>query len=451
MILVGIGKAVHDESIAAWIDGKIKYKKIERDINSKHSKAPEWWFYQTLIDWGIKLKDIKRIYTTDSGKQDIRGPAKGKISNTGFINPNGTQTEVIVDHHLAHAWSHTEFKINYNAIVIDGKGSDNWTELTYVNDCIERSRMKIGQQYNAQACLEFRGYAGEFMGDAGKFMGLIPYKDHLKKFNEIMYQKVLSKFSKIKGFDNKQDQINVFYSGGCALNVDWNTRLDKKYKLKIQPHVYDGGLSIGCLRWALHDEGIHEFPISNFPYIQDDEAPSSDPTKETIDKVAEMLAQGKIVGWYQGHGEIGPRALGNRSILMDPSIKDGKDTMNKKIKKREEYRPYGATVLNQYNHLFFDYHTGPYMLMSSNVNIDNLPSITHVDGTCRQQVLSPEENKIYYDLIDKFREKTGLPLLLNTSLNLAGDPLPGKIEYAMKTFKESEMDAICIGNEIYTK
>ena len=164
-----------------------------------------------------------------------------------------------------------------------------------------------------------------------------------------------------------------------------------------------------------------------------------------------MLAQGKIVGWYQGHGEIGPRALGNRSILMDPSIKDGKDTMNKKIKKREEYRPYGATVLNQYNHLFFDYNTGPYMLMSSNVNIDNLPSITHVDGTCRQQVLSPEENKIYYDLIDKFREKTGLPLLLNTSLNLAGDPLPGKIEYAMKTFKESEMDAICIGNEIYTK
>jgi carbamoyltransferase len=89
--------------------------------------------------------------------------------------------------------------------------------------------------------------------------------------------------------------------------------------------------------------------------------------------------------------------------------------------------------------------------MASQVLSDEFPAITHVDNTCRQQVLSPRENDIYYDLINRFYDKTGIPFLLNTSLNIAGDPLPGRITHAMKVFLESEMDAICIGNEIHTK
>lgn len=441
MILVGIGGAKHDESIAAWIDGKIKYRKRERETNIKHASASNVWFFQTLLDWNINLKDIKRLYFTDKGRLRTRAPRDNMASEPIFSDEN--IVEVCIDHHLAHAWSHTDFQLGQNTVVIDGMGSNNNTEMSYYDDIINRTRKNIGVQYNCQASIEFRGHGGDYIDDAGKFMGLIPYHDHLKKFNDILFKRVHECF--------KPHTKNIIYSGGCALNVDWNTRLDKEFKLRIQPHVYDGGLSIGCLRWAMHDEGIKEFPVESFPYIQDDEAPSSDPTKETIDKVAEMLAQGKIVGWYQGHGEIGPRALGNRSILMDPSLKDGKDRMNEKVKKRESYRPYGATVINEYNHIYFNYNTGPYMLMASNVTTDLFPAITHVDGTCRQQVLSPEENPIYYDLIDTFNKKTGIPLLLNTSLNLGGKPLPGKIEYAMDTFKESEMDAICIGNEIYTK
>ena len=446
MILVGIGKANHDESIAAWIDGKVKYLKHERDSNIKHNQAPEKWYYETLLRWGINLKDIKRLYYTDSGRMGTRFPLNGKLSQTTYApapySPDNF-IEICVDHHLAHAWSHTEFNLKSNAVVIDGHGSDLNSEMTYYDGTITRSKNLIGIHYGYRAALELRGYSGEFLDDPGKFMGLVPYKENLKKFNEKMYNKVQAKF--------KDNQHNVIYSGGCAMNVDWNTRLDKIFKLKIQPHVYDGGLSIGCLRWALHDEGISDFPIENFPYIQDDEAPPSTPTAETLDKVAELLAQGKIVGWYQGHGEIGPRALGNRSILMDPSIKDGKNKLNLKVKKRESYRPYGATILNTHNDVFFDYNTGPYMLMASQVLSDEFPAITHVDNTCRQQVLSPRENDIYYDLINRFYDKTGIPFLLNTSLNIAGDPLPGRITHAMKVFLESEMDAICIGNEIHIK
>ena len=118
--------------------------------------------------------------------------------------------------------------------------------------------------------------------------------------------------------------------GGCALNLDWNRKLfDQGYEIDVEPHVYDGGLALGCLKWALNDLDI-EIKIDNFPYIQDDESPKKSATSETIEKVSELLSKGKIVGWYQGNGEVGPIALGNRSILMDPSIKNGKDFLNKK-------------------------------------------------------------------------------------------------------------------------
>tara|TARA_B000000557_G_scaffold224042_1_gene193472 strand:- start:2533 stop:3087 length:555 start_codon:yes stop_codon:yes gene_type:complete len=183
--------------------------------------------------------------------------------------------------------------------------------------------------------------------------------------------------------------------------------------------------------------------MGKFPYCQDDYAPE-EVTDKTIEQAAELLAQGKIVGWYQGHGEIGPRALGNRSILMDPTIKNGKDILNSRVKKREWWRPFGASVLKDKAADYFDIEDSPYMLYNAKVKQSGLDPITHVDGTCRHQTVTYESNPTYYKLISAFEKKTGCPILLNTSLNIGGKPIAGTPEDA----DVSGLDALIIGNQI---
>ncbi len=176
---------------------------------------------------------------------------------------------------------------------------------------------------------------------------------------------------------------------------------------------------------------------------------------KTIKKAAEALAKGKIVGWYQGHGEIGPRALGNRSILMCPKVKDGQRIINEKVKKREPYRPFGASVL--YNHVgeHFNWHgESKYMLFVTDMLQPNdFKAIAHVDNTCRIQTVSDKEPQFifYHKLIDEFRKLTGIPMLLNTSLNVDGKPIAGYMEDAKTVFNNSEMDVVVIGDEISYK
>jgi carbamoyltransferase len=166
--------------------------------------------------------------------------------------------------------------------------------------------------------------------------------------------------------------------------------------------------------------------------------------------VAEQLSKGKIVAWYQGNGEIGPRALGNRSLLMDPRIINGKDVINK-IKKRENYRPFGASVLEEYQDKFFDikWHDD-YMLYVSNVIVDQFPPITHIDGTCRIQTVK-ENNYYFRKLLLSFYDITGCPILLNTSFNMAGKPICSTIEEALNIFRNTDIDLLVIGNDVYEK
>lgn len=457
MIIVGLGKAIHDSSISAYINGEIKYAKYERDLNIKHGKAPEKWFWSKLIDWGVNLRDVDIIYETDTG--NFKKYNLARLPHYGADKWKLNDNHYIVDHHLAHLNAHTKWvnNSNKNGAVIDGLGSWNQTTLSIFDNKIERTMDWIGKDYSGVAHFyiqkEFKIKKtteglnsiiepGNSLDDNGKFMSLVPLHDDLIKWNNNMYERLKKHFKK-KG--------KIYYMGGCALNLDWNRKLyDDGFQVDIEPHVYDGGLSLGCLKWAMEDNGIR-FSLKNFPYIQDDESPDTSPTKETINKVSDLLGAGKIVGWYQGHGEIGPRALGNRSILMNPSVKNGKDILNNKVKKRENWRPYGATILKEENHKYFDFDSGPYMLFTAKCLFDQMDSIKHVDNTCRQQTLEYKNNNLYYDLIQSFFKKTGIPMLLNTSLNLGGYPIAGTINSAMECFKKSEMDAICIGNEIYLK
>ena len=156
-----------------------------------------------------------------------------------------------------------------------------------------------------------------------------------------------------------------------------------------------------------------------------------------------------MIGWYQGHGEIGPRALGNRSILMNPLIPDGKEKINK-IKNRENYRPFGASVLAEFKDEYFDLeYENPYMLFVGNSKNDS-NCITHVDGTCRVQTVK-DENSSFRLLLEEFYKLTECPILLNTSLNLAGKPIAGYIENAIELFETSEIDILFVGNKIRYK
>ena len=144
--------------------------------------------------------------------------------------------------------------------------------------------------------------------------------------------------------------------------------------------------------------------------------------------VAKLISEGNIVAIAQGRGEVGPRALGNRSILFDPRVKDGKDIVNG-VKNREWFRPFAGTVLKEYARDWFDMDRldeSPFMMYAVDVlseKKDQIPSIIHIDGTCRIQTVTSEQNKNYYDLISEFYKLTGVPILFNTSFNIAGDTM----------------------------
>ena len=162
--------------------------------------------------------------------------------------------------------------------------------------------------------------------------------------------------------------------------------------------------------------------------------------------VKQILNQ-QIVAIFQNSSEYGPRGLGNRSLLFDPRNKNGKDIVNK-IKKREWFRPFAGTVLLEYAHDWFDMGTikeSPYMSYAIPVKEEKksvIPAITHVDGTCRIQTVTQEQNKNFYELIKEFYKKTEVPILFNTSFNLAGEPLVETLDDARSTIERSDLEYI---------
>jgi carbamoyltransferase len=269
-------------------------------------------------------------------------------------------------------------------------------------------------------------------------------------FNQIWSDTILYIFKKYIPKDEK-----VIFSGGCAQNTVLNYRLKKEFpNLIVVPHCYDGGLSLGSLAYYLLKNDLPMPDIKNYPYIQSDIAPDTEPTDDTIKTVARMLSDGKIVGWYQGHGECGPRALGNRSILMNPSHRWGKKKINDKIKHREYWRPFSPSVLQEESSKWFTMKESKYMMYAAEVLEDKrelIPAVTHQDNTSRIQTVSKRDNKSFYNLLTQFYSLTEIPLLLNTSLNDNGLPIFGTPEQALKFFYSSKLDAICIGNKLYTK
>jgi carbamoyltransferase len=260
---------------------------------------------------------------------------------------------------------------------------------------------------------------------------------------------------------------NVVLAGGYGLNCVANYYLRKRFpdiNFYVDPVSHDGGTSIGLAKLAYFDYckekeiepkkekldtlylGIdRKFEIDQFAKFQGiSEDLKYDNTDVTPDQVAELIAEGNIVSIFQSRSEAGPRALGNRSIVYDPRVKDGKDIVNK-VKGREWFRPFAGSVLKEDAAEWFDLagmEESPFMMYAVDVQpgkLGDIPAITHVDNTCRVQTVSSEQNEHYYNLIKAFKDKTGCPVLFNTSFNLAGDPLVETLFDAIATLERSEL------------
>jgi len=165
--------------------------------------------------------------------------------------------------------------------------------------------------------------------------------------------------------------------------------------------------------------------------------------------VVDALCEGKVVGWFQGRMEFGARALGNRSLLADPRRSDMRDIINLKIKFREKFRPFAPSILEERVSEYFELNTSvPFMEKVLNVRPEKreqIPAVTHVDGTGRLQTVNHQTNSLYWDLINKFAQRTGIPLLLNTSLN-ENEPIVRTPTEAIQCFLRTQMDALVLGS-----
>ncbi len=268
-------------------------------------------------------------------------------------------------------------------------------------------------------------------------------------------------------------------AGGVGLNSVANGRILRETpfeELYIQPAAGDGGGALGAALWAYNTllgkprnfkmehaywgkcysaSEIGDFlNQNNIPFHQFNNE------DQLLDVVAEQLTRGKVLGWFQGRFEWGPRALGNRSILADPRNPEMKDIVNTKIKFREPYRPFAPSVLSECTQRYFDFpdaqrhYPARFMLYVAPVRPSEqktLPAITHVDGTGRLQTVFRDHNPLYYSLIERFGQATGVPVVLNTSFNLRGEPIVTTPANAFNTFSKSEMDSLVLGNFLIEK
>ena len=170
---------------------------------------------------------------------------------------------------------------------------------------------------------------------------------------------------------------------------------------------------------------------------------------------ARLLAQDHLVGWFQGRMEFGPRSLGNRSILSNPKFRENTDRVNEAVKFRESWRPFAPSVLHEKAGEYFDnFHDSPYMILSfwaNKARAHEIPAVVHVDGSCRVQSVKREVNPLYHQLISDFCALTSVPMLMNTSFNLKGDPIVCTPKDAVQTFYTSGLDDLVIGNFAVSK
>ena len=282
-------------------------------------------------------------------------------------------------------------------------------------------------------------------------------EDRVLEICEILHQKTGAEY--------------LVISGGVSLNSVMNGRIVRESKFKdvyVMPAAGDNGTAIGAAYYLYNGilgnkrNFVHLDPYVGTSYSNDEILKVLKGAKldyeyhEDICEVAsELLENGLIIGWFQGTMEIGPRALGSRSILANPAFPDMKDKINSEVKFREAYRPFAPSAIVEAKDEFFDLEVeAPFMLKVCNVLPEKqkvIPAVTHVDGSARLQTVRKELHPRYYEVIKKLGDRTGVPVVLNTSFNIQGEPVVESPQDAIRCFFSTGLDALVIGNFLLAK
>ncbi|MHA1248642.1 MAG: carbamoyltransferase C-terminal domain-containing protein [Candidatus Helarchaeota archaeon] len=506
---------LHDANLSISEKGKIKLiLELERYYNKRYF-ASSWnkkefkkqW--KDVIDFALNFTNIKTfdIAITSWVLPSFQNILKELVTATKWIT---------VDHHYAHAtYGFFQSKFN-NAIILsyDGGGNDGTFNLYYANNnkihLIEWKPLNLGTAYRLLAkCMpEIRKIQPQPRnGDltlAGKIMGYSAYgkikkewipaiKEYYLKFQtplqalytlgnkldlnleynrlDIKNSRDLAKTSqyvfeeivlsylkkKIKNFDVE----GIVITGGCALNILTNTRIKEELGIQtyVPPAPNDSSISSGAI-WAIKPPLEHQqITYLGMPLIKDidlnyleDLNPIKNPSMKYL---ANLLAQGKIIGVAKGRSEIGPRALGNRSILCYPDKIEIKERLNKEIKFREWFRPFAPIIHEDATDLFFGKKfKSPFMNFCyklKDILRNKFPAIVHIDGTVRVQTVNSRENKWIYELLEEIKKILGYPILLNTSFNSKGKPLLSRYSTALKILKNTSLDYVLLEDYLISK
>ncbi len=279
-------------------------------------------------------------------------------------------------------------------------------------------------------------------------------------------------FHLAEGLYEKTGLKNLCIAGGVAQNSVANGKLIANTsfeRLFVPPAGHDAGTSVGSALYFLHHtkgQPRPRFHHQAYTGIRFDNDQIEDFLKgrgieyqriedeQLMDVVADRLLDAGVVGWYQGRAEFGPRALGNRSIIVDPRREDAKDLLNEKIKRRESFRPFAPSILLEATEEYFEQvDSVPFMEKVFQIKPEKhaaIPAVTHVDGTGRLQTVEEQDNPRYYQLIKRFGEKSGVPILLNTSFN-ENEPIVNTPEHALECFLRTKMDMLVLENCVVSR
>ena len=366
-------------------------------------------------------------------------------------------------------------------------GLSSYGEPKYY-DLIMRELIDVKEDGSLSLNMKYFAFTWDKVMVNGKFSKLfgIPRRNEDEKTEQIHLdigasaQKVLEDILlKMANHIHKNTgQKNLCLGGGVALNGVANYRLLKEgpfEKIHIPPSPGDGGSAIGCALYAyysilnnkriIEQDSAHTIQNSVYlgPQYTNDQILSFLDSKnitykkfekdELLKHTAKLISEQNIVGWFQGRVEWGPRALGDRSILADPRNGKMKDILNEKIKHRESFRPFAPSILEEYVPEYFELDIpSPYMLLVAKIKKpDKIPAVTHVDGTGRLQSVSRKANPLYYDLINEFYKITGVPVIVNTSMNVKGEPIVNTPEQCYNMLKKTDMDYVVMGNYVVAR
>ena len=282
----------------------------------------------------------------------------------------------------------------------------------------------------------------------------------IAKTSQIAFEEVFIEIT--KPYIEQYSDLPIIVVGGCALNILLNTRLKNELKVDVfvPPNPNDCGIAAGMMLNYLKPKTAIDLTYSGIPILDIDTLMSHceddyRADKLNVETLVNDLVNGKIIGVSRQTSEHGPRALGNRSIICNPTKSDMKDILNSKVKHREWYRPFAPVVRLEDVSKYFEFE-GESRWMSFCPQVkeewrEKLVSITHVDGTARVQTVTKEQNEFLYNLITEFEKITGVGVLLNTSFNVDGRPILSTVKDALQVFNSTQMDCLLIEDFYFRK